>query len=274
MAKATTVYFEGIGEYDHTSRKFRVTSTDVVDTILVNSFKNGTVVVSTPSGVEINDFLEVLAGCFDKASNFSTEVAKSYNYSKKTIVDSIVFTFNGVTLAVTADNANVDTLRDNWISQMKSNAKNYQKERRTWFNCVQKQKEENKLQEKIEEELFNIDEAVNLEFKDSKSEQKWDDFVSKNSNDAYGKGIVKFAVIWAKYMQNLIKQGKSITEIAEETSRYCNTDEITDTMRTYAVEALSRCWKYGDELLKWYNEKYGLEEATIVNSSLLTTNVG
>jgi hypothetical protein len=87
--------------------------------------------------------------------------------------------------------------------------------------------------------------------------------------------VVIYARRWAKYMQTLIAQGKTVAEIAEETSFDADLDGITGFMYGCAVSALSECWKWGEELRKWHNGKYGHEDSDgVVNPAVLTINVG
>jgi hypothetical protein len=43
---------------------------------------------------------------------------------------------------------------------------------------------------------------------------------------------------------------------------------------SYAVNLLIQCWKYGEALHKCYNKEWGYEGDGIVNSSILTVNIG
>lgn len=94
--------------------------------------------------------------------------------------------------------------------------------------------------------------------------------VQVNSKDPYGYGVVKYARRWAKYMQQLITEGKTINEIAEKASHDCDIEGITGFMYGCAVSALAQSWKYGDELRRWHNKDYGYEGDGVVNPAVLT----
>ena len=119
-------------------------------------------------------------------------------------------------------------------------------------------------------EIIKIDETTEMLFKDEAAKEKWDSIVESNSHDPYGIGIVAYARRWAKYMQVLIAEGKTVTQIADEASSDADIEGITGFMYGCAVQALSSVWKYGEELRKWHNHDYGYEGDGVVNPALLT----
>ncbi len=114
MAKATRVYFEGIWKYDNTSHIFRTIGNKAINTLWVESFDNGIVTVGPTTGCTLNDFAEILEGCFNEKSNFGTEVMKAYNCDENTTFTGIRFKFNNVTVTVTKENANKDAILKEW----------------------------------------------------------------------------------------------------------------------------------------------------------------
>ena len=63
---------------------------------------------------------------------------------------------------------------------------------------------------------------------------------------------------------------KVIVDNAEKLSRDADTEGITGFMYGYAVNILSREWKYGDELRRWHNRKYDYDGEGTVNPAILT----
>lgn len=121
------------------------------------------------------------------------------------------------------------------------------------------------------EDIMEIDEKTEMLFKDEQAKELWDDVVQKNSTDPYARGIVTYARRWAKYMQTLIAEGKTIAEVAEQASFDADLEGITGFMYGCAVKTLSQCWKYGEELRVWHNSKYGVNAGTgVVNPAILT----
>jgi len=97
-----------------------------------------------------------------------------------------------------------------------------------------------------------------LTLKDSAT---WDHFVSVNSSDPYGKGVIDFASLWARMMESEINSGKLLVATAKECSHLADTDGITGFMYGAAVNVLSQCWIYGDDLRAWHNKDYGKQGA-------------
>ena len=124
------------------------------------------------------------------------------------------------------------------------------------------------------EEIIKIDKTTEMQFKDEAAKEVWDEMVEKNSHDPLGKGVVDYARRWAKYMQALIAEGKTVVEIAEQASYDADIEGITGFMYGCAVNALSQSWKYGEELRKWHNKDYGYDGDGVVNPAVLTINVG
>ena len=114
------------------------------------------------------------------------------------------------------------------------------------------------------EDIIRIDETTEMQFKDEVAKKEWDNLVEINSHDSYGKGVVDYARRWAKYMQTLIAEGKAIIEIAQQASYDAG------FMYGCAVNALSKSWKYGEELRKWHNGEYGYAGDGVVNPALIT----
>ena len=280
MAKTTHVYFEGIWDHNNTSRIFRTIGNNAIRTLWVEGFEDGIVTVDHVAGCSIDTFAEAVAGCFNEDSNFGTEVLRAYNCDKNSTFTGIKFKFNGVTLVVTKENADKDRIYKDWKAGMEANVEKYRREREAWLKTPEgqeylaQQKEEEARRKAIEAEVIRIDETVEMEFKDEEGKKAWDKMVEINSKDPYGNGVVKYARRWAKYMQHLIAEGKTVIEIAEKASHDCDIEGITGFMYGCAVKALAQSWKYGEELRKWHNKDYGYEGDGVVNPAVLTANVG
>lgn len=280
MAKTTRVYFEGIWEPNNTSRIFRTIGNDSIRTLWVESFEDGIVTVDPVAGCNINTFAEAVAGCFNDDSNFGTEVLRAYDCDENATFTGIKFEFNGVTLIVTKENADADGIYKEWNAGMEANAEKHRREREAWLKTPEgqeylaQQKAEEARRKAVEAEVLHIDETVEMEFKDEEGKKSWNQMVEVNSKDPYGNGVVEYARRWAKYMQKLIAEGKTVVEIAEKASHDCDIEGITGFMYGCAVNALAQYWKYGEELRKWHNKDYGYEVDGVVNPAVLTVNVG
>lgn len=88
-----------------------------------------------------------------------------------------------------------------------------------------------------------------------KSKEGWNNAVSINT-DPYGACIMQFAETWANAMESKLAKGKTIPEIAKQTSK--DTDAlpgfgITGFMYGAAVSMLAKYWAHGEELRHWHN---------------------
>jgi hypothetical protein len=109
----------------------------------------------------------------------------------------------------------------------------------------QRQEWERKNQAEREEFISKTKDVV-VEILDQPAWQSWKD---KNT-DGYGAAIFEYAEGWAKLMQVELSKGKQISECAKETS----------------------CWKHGEQLRQWHNNKYGHKGDGTVNPAILTVS--
>ena len=86
-------------------------------------------------------------------------------------------------------------------------------------------------------------------------------YVENNSKDGYSKATVDYSEAWAALMEGEIARGKSLAEVAKETSHTADTEGITGFMYGCAVQGLAHFWIHGPELLKWHNRQYIKDEA-------------
>lgn len=121
---------------------------------------------------------------------------------------------------------------------------------------------------KKKREIISKTNGAEMIFKDK---GLWDVGLSKNT-DGYGGAVYEFAKNWALLMQLEISKGKSIKDIAGETSHQADTVGLTGFMYGAAVSVLSACWMHGEDLRKWHNKEYGVSEDKegVVNPAILT----
>ena len=114
-----------------------------------------------------------------------------------------------------------------------------------------------------------------------KNEILWEKGI-ENNTDPYGSAVYIYAKRWANLMEEEIASGKSVSDIAEETSHRADTEGITGFMYGCAVSVLAGCWEWGEELRTWHNLETQIntegEEAnkkgTVLNPALLTVGKG
>lgn len=98
-------------------------------------------------------------------------------------------------------------------------------------------------------------EAPKMEFSD---ESAWQQAVDTETYPL-SRAILEFAERWARLMQAELANGQKLEDIAGATSVEADTEGITGFMYGAAVSTLASTWKYGDQLCKWHNQKYGVE---------------
>ena len=130
--------------------------------------------------------------------------------------------------------------------------------------------------EAVRNDAISVGESTELLFKDEEAKKNWEQYVEVNSKDGYSYGVVTYAERWAKYMQHLMKKhNKNVAQIADNASHASDVEGITGFMYGCAVSVLSQCWKYGDELRRWHNKKWGREDVVdgVVNPAVMTIEV-
>lgn len=105
-------------------------------------------------------------------------------------------------------------------------------------------------------------------------EKEYKDWYGKNS-DAYGRACFTFAERWAEMMEKEIENSTDhplnvISENAKRLSYEADTEGITGFMYGCAVNILSQCWVYGENLRKWHNKEYNYDGDGVVNPAVIT----
>lgn len=105
-------------------------------------------------------------------------------------------------------------------------------------------------------------------------EKDYKEWLDKNT-DAYGRACFTYAERWAEMMENLIDNSSDepmnvIIDNANRLSIEADVEGITGFMYGCAVNILSQCWKYGEELRKWHNNEYNYDGDGVVNPAILT----
>lgn len=131
-------------------------------------------------------------------------------------IKQVEFEFNETNFVINKDNANVE--------------------------CLLKEYYENSKQDI----LLNS----NIEFKSEQAKIFWNDLI----NIGYTVEIIKFAQKWAQHMQEELKKGNILNDIAEKSAcKVAKGKDIPVYMHYCAMVILSDVWEYGDELKSWYS---------------------
>jgi len=124
------------------------------------------------------------------------------------------------------------------------------------------------------EEIIQIDKTTEMMFKNEEAKEVWDKIAKKSPQSIYqDTAIVDFARRWAKYMQTLISKGKSVDQIAGYTCDDSDFEGLSGHMYSCAIDALFKCWKYGDELRQWHNKKMGYAGEGVADSATLACRI-
>lgn len=103
--------------------------------------------------------------------------------------------------------------------------------------------------------------------------------VRMNSKDGYSAATVNYAIAWGVAMQQAMRKGKKIADVAKELSHEVDYEGITGFMYGCAVSFLAKFWKHGEELRKWHNldtqlgsegEKANKKKGATLNPALLS----
>ena len=116
------------------------------------------------------------------------------------------------------------------------------------------------LRSKQEKECEEYMKTEQLQFKDEQTRKFWDNLVEANSESGYSSCVIYYAEHWAKFMQYFMTKygGVEFTQIVREASDATGINRTTGNILGSAVKFLSRVWKHGEELQKWYDNEYGL----------------
>lgn len=138
-----------------------------------------------------------------------------------------------------------------------NNRKKAEKQRKDWL--AKEKKERKQFESKIK--------GIELEFS---NEADWNESRRVNS-DGYGSAVLDYAEAWAKLMQNEINNGKTVEDCYDYTQDGLGFFGITGFQFGAAVSILSQTWKYGEELRRVHNKKYGVENKNgVVNPAVLS----
>lgn len=97
-------------------------------------------------------------------------------------------------------------------------------------------------------------EAPAMEFSDEAAWKSWKD----NNTDPVGGSVFTYAELWGRLMELELSSGKKLEDIAGPTSFEADIDGVMSfATHGAAVRILAACWRYGDQLRRWYDNRYG-----------------
>ena len=95
----------------------------------------------------------------------------------------------------------------------------------------------------------------------------WNKCLQSNKGEPYGEAVNRYAETWANLMEAEIAVGKTVADVAEQTSHNADTEGITGFMYGCAVSILAAVWEHGEELRQWHNlDAAGKEQGSEANN--------
>ena len=220
---------------------------NVNENYLITKIDNGIVTLESTLGITINEFVKSLQEFFNPYSNF---------YGVKAVEIEV----NNFSMRVDRCNSKKvcalykkscdihDALWKKEYEEYFTSAK-YIRERAKYLKLVCRKKE---VLKKISE--FQKDSDFTLAKKDLKSD--WEHQKELSSKDSYSKTILEFAILWAQYIEYIMKRhGKSFSNVWDISSKFANIFDVTIFEENRAISMLVNYWKYGNLLKKAYIEK-------------------
>jgi hypothetical protein len=226
-----------------------------------------------------NFVLNILPG--DNISSVA-KIAQSISEEQGVIVE---FDFNGIKILINAD-SNLDnmlrTYRDAFIMKWVEIGPEYLDTypdailtELTDKRAAQQRDSEEKTkvyQEATERKVTILNGKIDGITLAVKNTEDFEAFKAKNTSP-YDAAIIKYSDQWGRLMQYEMNNGKSLEEIAKDTSNEADYGiGITGYMYAMAVKILSSFWEFGEQLRVWHNKSYDYEGDGIVNPAVLNIN--
>lgn len=234
----------------------------------VKSFSNGTMTVEPVFGCSIEYLAKSISECFIKNSKLNG-------------LKAIEFEFDGTHVCVDLNSSTPDKIIKLWKKENKKRLLQLEKQHKQYIK-TRKYKGERAKELKVNYRKKRVEELVKLsvineklQFKDEKAYEFFKDCLKTNSKNEYSLSTICYAIYWAKFMQYLMNKHKNvdISKIAENTSNAADIWKVDMFMYDYALNLLTKVWKYGNQLQNWANRKYDYEGNTTVVPTMLAANV-
>lgn len=169
--------------------------------------------------------------------------ANVYNIRVTCVFNEAQFTVNpnmGADEAYGLWQAEMERQGQQWRKSMKAEVSRRQQEAREERDVIRGQNVHAMLeQDKLQVSLFK--------------RSAFNEAVRKNSADGYSAAAINFAIAWGVAMQQALRHGKKIAEVAKELSHEVDYEGITGFQYGCAVSFLAQFWKHGKELRHWHN---------------------
>jgi hypothetical protein len=227
-----------------------------------------------------NRFLRDISFVEPPWGHISETVKEMVSRSEKYQVRTYTY-FNDIYLVCEPGKDTVETLLDLFDQKSMENAEKYERTFRyklfeREMEAKRKEAEERRkiVEGWMEEEKMKIRFFKFFKYRKAKK---------INSSDSYSNRVITYAHEWAVGMQRALREGKEMSEVAEEISHFVDYDGITGYMYGRAASFIAFFWKHGKEFRKWFNlynqigdegEKANKKRNRILNPAILSVSLG
>ena len=199
------------------------------------------------------------------------QIVDWFNQDSNNGLKAIIFESEGVCIHVTEKSADCDRIVKRWYRKMKEQQEREQKQREEHLKSPKYLKAKYRLQI-VRRRVSCYVQNEDFEFKDENARQQWLKYLDLISDEPYSLSTANYAVCWAKLMQYIMHKYKGVTvkQIAKATSKAANMEESTDKfIYRMSIALLNSVWKYGSELVQWYNKECDYKGSGISESFVL-----
>ena len=236
------------------------------------SYEDGYVELDVFFGTFLEDFAEFVEGCFAKNSNFKSEMKAIFGKARNSKFFGIKFNCNGIELHITEEFADKDKIIQLYEAGVRNLIEQERKARELAKEELRKTPEykayeAKKLKglyrfEKVRQELQEIAETTEIEFKSDEFKKMFEEIAEINS-DSYGKLCIEFTERFAKFAQHLMaKHNKSLADIVDNVTILATVAGMNGLLYAHSMATLELCWKHADQLVEWKNK---MIEKTMIN---------
>lgn len=242
---------------DEEFAKYRMFNTQDKHDIFVTDFDDGVAKIDFTDDYTPESMARVIAGCFDKNSNFKESIFEAYDCPSDNCFRGIELNVFGKQLLVTEKTASV--------SEISSFIRDSLEE---FITTLQdKALQELERQKKVFEDMQEAFVSQNIQFRGAQAEQEWRGWSRYVFQEDEGELIVFAGEAFARYVQLLILK-RGVPEWSAFDEGY---DAVMDhthangAMLQRAFDMLIKCWKHGGRLSMWNDDRAKKEIDALLN---------
>ena len=225
--------------------------------IFVTDFDDGVAKIDFTDDHTPESMARIIAGCFDKNSNFKEAIFEAYDCPSDNCFRGIEVNVFGKKLLVTEKTASVSEISSFIRDSIEEFIKTLQN----------KLLQELKRQKKVCEDMQEAFESQSIQFNGVQSEQEWAKWSRYILQDNNGDLIAFAGETFARYVQFLIEK-RGVPEWSAFDEGYdavVNHTHANGAMLQRAFDMLIKCWKHGGRLSMWNDDRAKKELDALLN---------